>query len=76
MTQGKLEMKTILDALRNADDSDLYLTVGALSLFFGLSLVSPPAAYCITGLLFLYIAHLLAQSSPAPKFPRPPMRAQ
>lgn len=51
------------------DDSDLYLTVGSLFLFFGCHLAWPPLGYIVTGFIFLYLAYIIAN----PKHEAPPV---
>jgi hypothetical protein len=47
------------------EESDIFLCVGMESLFFGSYLIYPPAAYILTGLLFLGLAYFTAE----PKLP-------
>ena len=42
------------------DDSDLFLAIGSLSLFFGVYLIYPPAAYIAVSLIFLFLAYIIA----------------
>jgi hypothetical protein len=53
--------KTLRNITRfQPEESDIFLCIGTESLFFGSFLIYPPAAYIITGLLFLGIAYILA----------------
>ena len=47
------------------DESDIFLCLGTESLFFGSFLIYPPAAYILTGLLFLGLAYILANPKPS-----------
>lgn len=51
------------------DESDIFLTIGTLSLFFGCSLIHPAIGYIVTGCIFLYLAYILAN----PKHEAPPV---
>lgn len=51
------------------DDSDLFLALGSLSLFFGCYSAWPPLGYIITGIIFLYLAYIIAN----PKHEAPPV---
>lgn len=43
------------------DESDLFLTLGTASFFYGAFLVYPPAAYMLLGCIFFIIAYLQAK---------------
>lgn len=44
------------------DESDLFLCFGTESLFYGISMISPPAAFILVGVIFTALAFVQARA--------------
>ena len=58
-------MRQFIKRQQPPDDSDVYLCVGVQSLFGGVFLIYPPAAYILLGLIFSALSFLMAQREAA-----------